>query len=130
MFSVVRFAASKERLDELLAIGRAMNDRQPGVFKGLRGAGDGFTCVLSKEPDWASHVAALRLFLHEHQLSIRAATSAGANVVVDVAVDEDDVRAVRYYLPLRCDTDLLTVMVAFGVSLEFTFYRSDPPPPT
>jgi hypothetical protein len=121
MYSVIRFTLPKERAHELVPIGERMNERQPGVFTGLRRAGDGFACDVSRADDWAAHVVAARELVGLHAEVIREAISIGARVTLDVALGDDDRKASSIALSIVCPPDLLCLLgeahVVFVVSV-------------
>jgi hypothetical protein len=121
MYSVIRFTLPKERAHELLPIGARIDERQPGAFTGLRRAGDGFACDVSRAKDWTAHVAAARELVGLHAEVIRDAVSIGARVTLDVALGDDDRRASSIALSIVCPPDLLRLLgeanVVFVVSV-------------
>ncbi len=46
MYSVIRFLSSPEHHPELIRVGQSLNLGEQEVFRGIRRAGDGFSCDL------------------------------------------------------------------------------------
>ena len=126
MYSVVRFTIDQGRVGELREVGEAMNQVEPGIFEGLRRAGDGFACEISTSDRWSDHVAALQRFVERHAAAIQGAVARGARVTFDVAIDADDQSAAHIALVLGFSPAILSELGAAGVGVEVTMYQSVP----
>lgn len=123
MFSVVRFTIDAALVGELLALGDAMNAIEPGVYEGLRRAGDGFAVAIETSDRWAEHADELFDFVELHAASIRDAIARGARVTFDVAVDPEDQAAVEYAVVLGMPPAFVRELASAGIGVEVTIYR-------
>jgi hypothetical protein len=120
MFTVVRFSSEFSLLPTLMELGSEMNGVRPGVFSGVRKAGDGFACDISSSDSWQDHAREVIRFVEEFRDIISRALSAGARVNFDVAVEPED-RGLR---SVFLDHSLLNTLVGAQVTFEVSFYPS------
>lgn len=122
MYTVIRFIANPARLGALTEIGRAMNTIRPGIYAGLRKAGDGFYCEIFGGQKWGEHQQEILRFLTEFGESIKAAIRGGASVTVDVAVEPEDRESGGTVVVLRCEQGVLAALASCGAELEVSIY--------
>jgi selenophosphate synthase len=122
MYTVVRVAARGAPLDELAVVGSSMNELRPGVFRGIREAGDGFSCDVCDDDGWERHAAAISHFAHELAAPLRRLIGLGAVVTFDVAVEPEDREGRGPVLVLRGEASLLALLGREGFGLEVSVY--------
>jgi len=127
MYTVVRFTLDRARAQQLVPLGEKMNEADPGVFDGLRAKQDGFACEVERSDLWGDHYRAIRAFISLHRDRVRDAIALGADVTFDVAIDQED-RAARMALVLRCPPDLLADLSSCGASFELSIYSGGDEP--
>jgi hypothetical protein len=120
MYTIIRFTAAKEMVDRLATIGADMNKVRAGMFAGIRKAGDGFTCDVSRSHDWAEHMSGIEEFVQQFERTIELVVELGGRVTVDVAVDPEDITGI--YRSIDFDDALLKTLVAHRLVLEITVY--------
>jgi len=118
MFTVVRFASDPSVLPALEALGSEMNGVQPGLFRGLRKAGDGFACDICSSDSWQDHAREVSHFVGKFREIIARAISLGVEVGFDVAVEPED-RGLRSVV---LDNALLSVLADAQVTFEVSVY--------
>jgi hypothetical protein len=121
MYSVIRFLSSPEHHPELIRVGQSLNLGEQEVFRGIRRAGDGFSCDLSSTPTWPEHRSAIMAFVTLHSRQIAATLELGGQVVVDVAIEPEDCD--RPVASLRLDANLMNLLAEHGVEFELSIYR-------
>jgi len=118
MFTVARFFSDPSLLPTLVELGAEMNRARPGVFSGLRKAGDGFSCDISASDSWQDHARDMLRFVNDFRDVVARAISLGAKVHFDVAVEPED-------HGLRCvvlDRVLLSTLAEAQVTFEVSVY--------
>ncbi len=123
---IVRFSAQTAPLSELIRLGLSMNLLRPAVFTGLRKRGDGFSCEVSSDDDWATHLSEIQRFIREFAEVIAQALGADASVTVDVAVEPED-REQGHVLVLDWPPTVLSTIALAGVRLEVSVYQGSEP---
>lgn len=126
MYTVIRFSAQTAPLSELSRLGLSMNLRRPDVFTGLRKRGDGFSCEVSSDKHWATHLSEIQRFIREFADVIGQALVSGASVTVDVAIEPED-REQGSVLVLDWSPTVLSTIASAGVRLEVSVYRGSDP---
>lgn len=121
MFTVVRFLGDSSLLPALADLGSDMNRVRPGVFNGLRKAGDGFSCDISSSDSWKDHAAEAITFIQQFRHIVSRAISLGAGVSFDVAVEPED----RGFRSVVLDNVLLSVLAEAKVTLEVSVYPAE-----
>src|SRR4051794_8713549 len=116
MYTVIRFTASSQNVREISLIGEAMNKVRSGVYSGLRKAGDGFACDISKSDSWEDHDAAIRAFVAEFAPQIVQTRTIGGGVTVDVAIEPEDCR--ERVPVVRANPELLKILSSHHVTFE------------
>lgn len=122
MYTVVRVTAGGSKVEELDTVGKSMNELRPGVYQGIRKAGDGFSCVVCEDEDWDRHVRAISRFAGEFSVPLRRLVEVGASVTFDVAVEPEDREGRGPVLVLRGDVTLLEMLARTGIALEVSIY--------
>lgn len=122
MYTVIRFTANPESLGALIEVGMAMNALRPGIYTGLRKAGDGFCCEICGSREWVEHQREILRFLTELRAPINHAVQSGASVTVDVAVEPEDRESSGAILVLRCEQAVLAALAACSTEIELSIY--------
>jgi len=122
MYTVVRVTADGAKVGELDVVGKSMNELRPGVYQGIRRAGDGFSCEVCEDEDWDRHVQAIFRFVGEFSMPLHRLVEVGASVTFDVAVEPEDREGRGPVLVLRGDVSLLEVLARGGMALEVSIY--------
>lgn len=122
MYTVIRVTADGAKVGELDIVGESMNEVRPGVYKGIRNAGDGFSCEVCEDQDWDQHVQAISRFVGEFSMPLRRLVEVGAAVTFDVAVEPEDREVGGPVLVLRGDVTLLEMLARGGMALEVSIY--------
>ena len=76
--------------------------------------------VVSESDQWTDHLVSI-LSVLEDESFWGAVSDLGARIVLDIAVEPDDLRG-SPYLALRCQMRIIHWLVTRNVELEFTFY--------
>jgi len=121
MYTVVRFSSDSVLLPALADLGSEMNGVRPGVFGGLRKAGDGFACDISSSDSWQDHALEAIRFLQDFRDIVSRAISLGAKVGFDVAVEPED----RGFRSVLLDNALLSALAEARATFEFSVYPAD-----
>jgi hypothetical protein len=99
---------------DILEVGAQVNAVRPNTFRGIRKAGDGFSCDVSISGLWSDHANAVMEFLSDFRDPIQRAIATGMEVAFDVALEPEDQRITVVLL----EQELLSALVTFGVVLE------------
>jgi hypothetical protein len=122
MYSVMKFIkADKSLLEVANLIGHEINSIKAGAYEGIRKAGDGFACEVSDLENWEEHQKLIISFIQELKQPIVRSKSIGFKVVLDVAIEPEDLKSVASFF--KFNSELLTSLVACQVDLEFSVYR-------
>ena len=122
MYTVIRFVAETIYLPMLMKIGTAMNAIRPGVYTGLRKAGDGFSCEICTGIGWAKHHREILSFIADFSELINQSIRDGASVTVDIAVEPEDQKSHRGVYAIHHDHKLLVALASCGAELEISIY--------
>lgn len=122
MYTVVRFAFNYLKKNEAAEIGMSMNALRPGIFTGIRKAGDGFSCEICADASWEVHVREILRFVAEFDEFIQMALRLGASVTVDTAIEPEDRASAGPVLVLACAPAFLEVMASKGLTIELSLY--------
>jgi hypothetical protein len=122
MYTVIRMTGGAELRASLLAAGEEMNFLRPGIFTGVRGAGDGFACDVAQDQSWEEHRLLIAQFLEEFSHPISMAIDCGAVVSVDVAIEPEDREGLGQPLSVYLDQALIGAASRHRVNLCFSIY--------
>lgn len=120
MYTVVRVTGDAENLEKLAAVGESMNEVRPGIYEGIRRAGDGFACVVCDAGRWPQHDAAILKFVADFSAAFAQAAVAGGSITFDVAVEPED--RIGPILVVRGEASLLAALAERGIALEISIY--------
>lgn len=123
MYTVVRFFS--EDAGVLQHIAAEVSARRPESNPTAHRRFSGVVFDLAKGGDWFEHSTAIRRFVDDFHALIARARSSGTEVVIDVAVDSDDVIG-RSLVVFRQDSDWMTALGAQGVAFELSLYSLGP----
>lgn len=116
MYTVLRVTTEGDPAP-LLVIAAAMNEAEPGIVS-PRARGDGFAGDVSRSDDWREHLTAIARLLDRHGAAL--SVIAGADVVIDVALDPDGAGS---YTSVGLPPALAARLGALGIAFVVTAYR-------
>jgi hypothetical protein len=128
MYSIARFTADKDNLAKLEEIGRSMNGVRPGVYQGLRRAGDGFACDLASGGNWREHQRSATDFVKDFGLHIGQVHHLGGRTTVDMSLGTEDLA--KPIESLHFGVEFLELLSKNTIALEVTIYTAIPFPST
>lgn len=123
MYTVLRLTSAVGKVPELAHLIEEMNAGQARTRVEPRTKGDGYVAVVSDQPSWSEHAAAVLDFLEVNRDALMSARASGAIVSVDVAVEPED-RPDVPWLELTLSEALLAALSAVGARFVMSFYAN------
>lgn len=124
MYTVLRFLGDEVTREAFSRLGAKLNETQPGVFGGeFHRRCNGFSCGVSNESDWDSHVEQVEKFLVMHEAVLRLAKDSRVELELDIAVHPaSDVPSGCLSLTLSLSRRTMQLLLDCEISLTLTIY--------
>lgn len=122
MYTVVRVTKEPHGSADLRGFAEAIRDGETDWFASERDRGDGYVIELCDDPEWTAHSEAVLRFINECNQILARVRDAGASVVVDVAVEPEDVCGP--WLALELPEQLISALASVAAQFTFSVYGS------
>lgn len=124
MYTVFRVTHENFSFSFIEKIGAEMNALRNGVYEGLRKAGDGFACEISKSTLWVEQMQNIKDFLFLFKRQIAKLIRNNYEITVDIAIDSADFSDIddRVGLFLFHSKDFLRALESYKVNYEISIY--------
>jgi hypothetical protein len=120
MYTVLRFQFLDKQANFVKDIGDRLNASIPGTFTGIDRIGNRFSCSVSTENNWETHIEDINNFIESHSQTIELAIEKGFFVEMDIAFDREDLSAKHFssfnfsFMKILCLNDINLVLTIYS----------------
>jgi hypothetical protein len=119
MYTVLRFQFSDKQANFVKEIGDRLNAVASDTFIGIDRVGNRFSCSVSTENNWETHIQDITSFIENHSQAIELAIENGFLVEIDIAFDREDFSAKHFS---SFDFPFMKILCLNNINLVLTIY--------